>query len=74
MRTIRLRISKEEKVADKITTLLSDFTLDLEAIGFYLAKASPYIIYTRANEVLEAMQYNKEVEQLDRGAYFGNGR
>ena len=39
MRTIRLRISKEEKVADKITTLLSDFTLDLEAIGFYLAKA-----------------------------------
>jgi hypothetical protein len=74
VRTIRLRISKEEKVADKITTLLSDFTLDLEAIGFYLAKASPYIIYTRANEVLEAMQYNKEVEQLDRGAYFGNGR
>ena len=74
MRTIRLRISKEEKVADKITTLLSDFTLDLEAIGFYLAKASPYIIYTRANEVLESMQYNKEVEQLDRGAYYGNGR
>ena len=74
MRTIRLRISKEEKVADKITTLLSDFTLDLEAIGFYLAKGSPHIIYTRANEVLEAMQYNKEVEQLDRGAYYGNGR
>jgi hypothetical protein len=74
VRTIRLRISKEEKVADKITTLLSDFTLDLEAIGFYLAKASPYIIYTRANEVLESMQYNKEVEQLDRGAYYGNGR
>ncbi len=74
MRTIRLRISKEEKVADKITTLLSDFTLDLEAIGFYLAKGSPHIIYSRANEVLEAMQYNKEVEQLDRGAYYGNGR
>jgi hypothetical protein len=52
--------------------LLSDFTLDLEAIGFYLAKASPHIIYTRANEVLEAMQYNKEVDQLDRGVY--NGR
>ncbi len=57
-----------------MVTLLSDFTLDLEAIGFYLAKGSPHIIYTRANEVLEAMQYNKEVEQLDRGAYYGNGR
>ena len=54
-----------------MVTLLSDFTLDLEAIGFYLAKGSPHIIYTRANEVLEAMQYNKEVDQLDRGVYHG---
>ena len=71
-RSIRLAVSKEEKVASRITTLLSDFTLDLEAIGFYLAKTSPHIIYSRANEILEAMQYNKEVEQLDRGNY--NGR
>ena len=68
-RSIRLGISKEEKVAGKVITLLSDLTLDLEAIGFYLAKTSPYIIYSRANEVLESMQYNKEVEQLDRGVY-----
>ena len=70
-RSIRLAISKEEKVAGRIITLLSDLTLDLEAIGFYLAKTSPHIIYSRANEVLEAMQYNKEVDQLDRGAYHG---
>jgi hypothetical protein len=70
-RSIKLAISKEEKVATKMVTLLSDFTLDLEAIGFYLAKGSPHIIYTRANEVLEAMQYNKEVDQLDRGVYYG---
>jgi hypothetical protein len=70
-RAIRLAVSKEEKVASKMVTLLSDLTLDLEAIGFYLAKGSPHIIYTRANEVLEAMQYNKEVDQLDRGAYYG---
>ena len=70
-RSIKLATSKEEKVANGITTLLSDFTLDLEAIGFYLAKGSPHIIYTRANEVLEAMQYNKEVDELDRGAYYG---
>jgi hypothetical protein len=70
-RAIKLGVSKEEKVANRITTLLSDFTLDLEAIGFYLAKGSPHIIYTRANEVLEAMQYNKDVDQLDRGVYYG---
>jgi len=70
-RSIRLGVSKEEKIASRIVTLLSDFTLDLEAIGFYLAKGSPHIIYTRANEVLEAMQYNKEVDELDRGVYYG---
>jgi 2'-5' RNA ligase len=70
-RAIKLGASKEEKVANRITTILSDFTLDLEAIGFYLAKGSPHIIYTRANEVLEAMQYNKDVDQLDRGVYYG---
>ncbi len=70
-RSIRLATSKEEKVASRIVTLLSDFSLDLEAIGFYLAKGSPHIIYTRANEVLEAMQYNKEVDELDRGVYYG---
>jgi hypothetical protein len=71
-RSIRLGISKEEKVAGRIITLFSDLTLDLEAIGFYLAKTSPHIIYSRANEVLEAMQYNKEVDELYRGMY--NGR
>ena len=70
-RSIRLGVSKEEKVASRIVTLLSDFTLDLEAIGFYLSKGSPHIIYTRANEVLESMQYNKEVDELDRGVYYG---
>ena len=70
-RSIRLGVSKEEKVASRIVTLLSDFSLDLEAIGFYLAKGSPHIIYTRANEVLESMQYNKEVDELDRGVYYG---
>lgn len=70
-RAIKVGASKEEKVANRITTLLSDFTLDLEAIGFYLAKGSPHIIYTRATEVLEAMEYNKEVDQLDRGVYYG---
>ena len=70
-RSIKLGVSKEEKVANRIVTILSDFTLDLEAIGFYLAKGSPHIIYTRANEVLESMQYNKEVDQLDRGVYYG---
>ena len=64
MRTIRLRTSKEEKVAVAIGRLLSDFYLDLEKVGYYLAKATPHVIYRRSIEVLESAQFQEdEVEQ-----------
>ena len=68
-KTVRLAKSNEERVANKMTTLLSDYTLDLEAIGFHLARTAPHLIYSRAAEILEAMIYNKEVTELDRGYY-----
>lgn len=57
-RAKRLPISQEEKVAKKIGKELSDFTLDLEAVGRYLSD-QPHIIYSRAIEVLEATEYNR---------------
>ena len=71
IRRINLGPSKEEKVAVTIGKLLSDFSLDLEAIGMYLATAQPYVVYARALEVLEATQYNKEVaEYREIGKYY----
>jgi hypothetical protein len=73
MRSLRLHTSKEEKVATTIGKLLSDFTLDLEAIGKYLAIASPYIIYSRIIEVLEATEYNKESKEYrEIGKYYSD--
>jgi hypothetical protein len=60
----RLTASKEEKVAKKIGNELTDFTLDLESVGMYLAE-QPQIIYSRAIEVLEATEYNHEVKKYD---------
>jgi hypothetical protein len=74
-RPIRLSQSKEEKVALAIGKLLSDFSLDLEAIGKYMATANPYVIYARAVEVLEATEYNKTVaEYREIGKFYGNDR
>ena len=71
---IRLPPSKEEKVAVAIGRLLSDFSLDLEAVGKYLATAQPYVVYSRAVEVLEATEYNKTVaEYREQGKYYGDG-
>lgn len=51
--------------------LLSDFHLDLEQVGKYIATALPYTIYMRTMEVLEAAQYNKEVaEYNERQKYY----
>jgi hypothetical protein len=72
MRRITLGTSKEEKVAVTIGRLLSDFSLDLEAIGKYLATTQPYVVYARVLEVLEATEYNKEVsEYREIGKYYG---
>ena len=73
MRGLRLGISKEEKVATSIGRLLSDFSLDLEAVGKYLATAQPYVVYARVLEVLDATEYNKTVnEYREIGKYYGN--
>jgi hypothetical protein len=73
MRGHKIGISKEEKVAVSIGKLLSDFSLDLEAVGKYLATAQPYVIYTRILEIMEATEYNKEVaEYREIGKYYAN--
>ena len=70
----KLPMSKEERVAMKIGTILSDFSLDLEAVGKHLALSNPYTVYARALEVLEAAEYNKEVsEYREMGKYYGDG-
>ena len=72
-RAQRLRASKEEKIAVTIGKLLSDFTLDLEAIGKYLATANPHIIYSRTLEVLESAEFNKSVaEYREVGKYYAD--
>lgn len=61
----RLPTSREEKAALAIGKVLSDFSLDLEGVGKYLALSNPYVVYSRSMEVLEAAQYNKEVAEYN---------
>lgn len=75
MSRLRFGMSKEEKVALAFGRMLSDFTLDLEAIGKYMATANPFIIYARTMEVLEATKYNKDVaEYREVSKHYGNQR
>jgi len=64
-----VQITKEEKIAQKIAKELSDFTIDLEKVGYYLAKATPYLIYRRALEVLESAQFQLDTVEQNRIGY-----
>jgi hypothetical protein len=64
-----IRTSKEEKTAIAIGKLLSDFHLDLEKVGVYLAKATPYLVYRRALEVLESAQFQLDTVEQNRIGY-----
>ncbi len=59
--------TKEEKVAERLSLLLSDFHLDLEKVGYYIARNTPYVIYSRAIEVLESAQFQKPIIDEIRG-------
>lgn len=60
MRRIKTQITPEEQVAIKVSKLLSDFHLDLEAVGFYLSRSMPYTVYRRFIEVAESAQYREK--------------
>ena len=61
--------TKEEKVAQKISVLLSDFTLDLEKVGYYLARAIPLLLFKRSLEVLESAQFQDDIIEQHRIGY-----
>ena len=62
-------ITKEEKVATSIGKLLSDFHLDLEKVGYHLAKSTPYLVYRRSLEVLESAQFQLDIVEQNRIEY-----
>jgi len=69
----RVGMTSEERAARKIGVILSDFGLDLEAVGYHLAHSNPYVVYSRAIEVLDSARYNKDVaEYYQQGGYYDN--
>ena len=58
-------ITKEEKIAKSIIDKLSDLTLDLELIAYYIALNVSGVLYNRFQVIAETTMEEKE-KQLDR--------
>lgn len=65
----RVVATDEEKAAKKIAQVLTDFTLDIEKVGYHLARSVPYILYRRSNEVLEAAKFQEDTVEQNRIGY-----
>lgn len=63
MRTSK-RITEEEKVAQKISAIVSDLRVDLEMVGMYLSQIQPSVGYNRLQTVAESAKYYKEEQDV----------
>ena len=57
------KLTIEEKVATKISSLLSDMRLNLKMIGSYIALQQPIQIQERMTEITEYME--QQLDHLD---------
>jgi hypothetical protein len=54
------RKSDNEQIAEKMTVLVNDLTIDLEQIGEYIARSAPNVTYRRFMEIAEAARFERE--------------
>jgi hypothetical protein len=53
-------ITPEERVAQRIKTIVEDLNLDIEQTGVMLARVLPHLTYTRLVSMIESAIYEKE--------------
>ena len=61
MRQIR---TDEEKIAKQIVSIVNDLTLDLDQVGFYVARLAQNFSYRRLGIVMEAADYERKSKEL----------
>jgi hypothetical protein len=60
LRSRRIPISKEEKIALKLSDIVNDYTLDLDEVGRHFFRVAPRVSYNRILEIVEVAEYEKE--------------
>lgn len=59
-RSIRLPITKEEKIARKLSDIVNDYTLNLDEVGKYFYRVAPKVSYNRVAEIIEVAEMERE--------------
>ena len=59
-RSIRIPISKEEKIALKMSDIVNDYTLNLDEVGKHFFRVAPTVSYNRIVEIVEIAEQERE--------------
>lgn len=58
------QMSKEEKIAKKLAETVTDITLDIHLVGFYLGHFADYSVYDRIMVIANDAQRERELQDV----------
>jgi cell division protein FtsL len=53
-------ITKEEKIARKLSDIVNDYTLDLDEVGRYFYRVAPKVSYNRILDIVDVAEMERE--------------
>ena len=59
-RSIKIPISKEEKIAIKLSDIVNDYTLNLDEVGKYFYRVAPKVSYNRILDIVDVAEMERE--------------
>jgi hypothetical protein len=65
-RSIKIPISKEEKIAIKLSDIVNDYTLNLDEVGRYFYRVAPKVSYNRILDIVDVAEMERENQDVRR--------
>jgi hypothetical protein len=63
-RSIKIPISKEEKIALKLSDIVNDYTLNLDEVGRYFYRVAPKVSYNRILDIVDVAEMERENQDV----------
>ena len=63
-RSIKIPITKEEKIARKLSEIVNDYTLNLDEVGRYFYRVAPRVSYNRILDIVEVAELERENQDV----------
>jgi hypothetical protein len=63
-RSIRIPISKEEKIARKLSDIVNDYTLNLDEVGRHFYRVAPRVSYNRILDIVDVAEMERENQDV----------